>query len=386
MLHALSHSRLLRSPSPRVCGVPTALHAGPWRTALQRWRARAVPQDGVLSARGLVLREMARESFENATCCSSLAAYHHITISHCLTFTVLPHSPLPHASLQHSFPLAPTHLVLFSHATAQGLPTCCWRGCSATTSPARSTCCPPSPATSPHSPRHHHSPPSSSRRSSRQPHVPAATLNAASPAAAPSPDHAAACVARLSSPADSAQQPVQSASAAASPAVQSWQIMYDVSEPSHSVTWLFLSRTVLHAAPSPRLPSPFITHVPSFPAVMCHSHSHPSLSSPKRFPSMHLSIPTTPVPPQHQDAGVYRISPMPPALPASHLPVQPLGCVDEGAGACRHGACMHSREPGDASSSSSSSGQGQGGMEGSRERRAGVGSGAHRGRNGWAHG
>ncbi|CAI5971047.1 unnamed protein product [Closterium sp. NIES-64] len=30
-------------------------------------------------------------------------------------------------------------LVLFTHATPQGLPTCCWRGCSATTSPARST-------------------------------------------------------------------------------------------------------------------------------------------------------------------------------------------------------------------------------------------------------
>ncbi|CAI5972491.1 unnamed protein product [Closterium sp. NIES-64] len=71
---------------------------------------------------------------------------------------------------------------------------------------------------SPHSPRHHHSPPSSSRRSSRPPPVPAATLNAASPAAAPSPDDAAACMARLSSPADSAQQPVQSASAAASSA------------------------------------------------------------------------------------------------------------------------------------------------------------------------
>ncbi|CAI5518252.1 unnamed protein product, partial [Closterium sp. Naga37s-1] len=146
---------------------------------------------------------------------------------------------------------------------------------------------------SPHSPRHHHSPPSSSRRSSRQPHVPAATLNAASPAAAPSPDHAAACVARLSSPADSAQQPVQSASAAASPASAELADHMCLLVHINGMAWLADVST------------------PCCPASLV---PHPMFLEPLLFqPTIH----------QHQDAGVYRISPCPPPYPPAPASAAP---------------------------------------------------------------
>ncbi|CAI5963300.1 unnamed protein product [Closterium sp. NIES-65] len=193
---------------------------------------------------------------------------------------------------------------------------------------------------SPHSPRHHHSPPSSSCRSSRQPPVPAATLNAASPAAAPSSDHAAACVARLSSPADSAQQPVQSARAAASSAsaeladhmcllvhINGMAWLADVSTPCCPSSLLphpmflepLLFQPAIHQA-GPSFPSPPISiHYtrPSIPCcdVMCDSHSHPFSLLTQAFPLHATSLSHHPSPPQHQDAGVYRISPCAPPHP-----------------------------------------------------------------------
>ncbi|CAI5963327.1 unnamed protein product [Closterium sp. NIES-65] len=165
---------------------------------------------------------------------------------------------------------------------------------------------------SPHSPRHHHSPPSSSCRSSRQPPVPAATLNAASPAAAPSSDHAAACVARLSSPADSAQQPVQSARAAASSASAELADHMCLLVHINGMAWL--------ADAGPSFPSPPISiHYtrPSIPCcdVMCDSHSHPFSLLTQAFPLHATSLSHHPSPPQHQDAGVYRISPCAPPHP-----------------------------------------------------------------------
>ncbi|CAI5523056.1 unnamed protein product [Closterium sp. Naga37s-1] len=193
---------------------------------------------------------------------------------------------------------------------------------------------------SPHSPRHHHSPPSSSCRSSRQPPVLAATLNAASPAAAPSSDHAAACVARLSSPADSAQQPVQSARAAASSAsaeladhmcllvhINGMAWLADVSTPCCPSSLLphpmflepLLFQPAIHQA-GPSFPSPPISiHYtrPSIPCcdVMCDSHSHPFYLLTQAFPLHATSLSHHPSPPQHQDAGVYRISPCAPPHP-----------------------------------------------------------------------
>ncbi|CAI5993757.1 unnamed protein product [Closterium sp. NIES-64] len=201
---------------------------------------------------------------------------------------------------------------------------------------------------SPHSPRHHHSPPSSSCRSSRQPPVLAATLNAASPAAAPSSDHAAACVARLSSPADSAQQPVQSARAAASSAsaeladhmcllvhINGMAWLADVSTPCCPSSLLphpmflepLLFQPAIHQA-GPSFPSPPISiHYtrPSIPCcdVMCDSHSHPFSLLTQAFPLHATSLSHHPSPPQHQDAGVYRISPCAPPHPPAPASAAP---------------------------------------------------------------
>ncbi|CAI5518248.1 unnamed protein product [Closterium sp. Naga37s-1] len=190
--------------------------------------------------------------------------------------------------------------------------------CSATTSPARSTCCPPSSCHSPHSPRHHHSPPSSSRRSSRQPHVPAATLNAASPAAAPSPDHAAACVARLSSPAASAQQPVQSASAAASPA--SAELADHVRRECvccvhiNGMAWLADVST-------PCCPASLVPHPMFLEPLLFQPTIHQARRS---FPSPPISIHyTRPFIPCCDDAGVVPHIPMPPPYPPAPASAAP---------------------------------------------------------------
>ncbi|CAI5488468.1 unnamed protein product, partial [Closterium sp. Naga37s-1] len=145
---------------------------------------------------------------------------------------------------------------------------------------------------SPHSPPRHHSP-ASSRRSSRPPPAPAATFNAASPAAAPSPDHAAACVTRLSSPADSAQQPVQSASAAASSA--------SAELPDHMCLLVHINGMAwLADVSTPCCPSSLLPH--------------PMFLEPLLFqPGIH----------QHQDAGVYRISPCPPPHPPAPASAAP---------------------------------------------------------------
>ncbi|CAI7841844.1 unnamed protein product, partial [Closterium sp. NIES-54] len=315
-------------PSPCVCGVPTALHAGPWRTALQRWaRARCTAGWCALSAGARASRN-GEGVFENATCCSSLAAYHHIPLPH-------PQRPASLTSLARQLatllPACTDALVLFSHATLQGL-SGAFKAVQSTTGPRKLTPIqspflpnPPSPTCSvqglqsnvlfawvlrhhlacqvdllpalschsPHSPRHHHSPPSSSCRSSRQPPVPAATLNAASPAAAPSPDHAAACVVRLSSPADSAQQPVQSASAAASSA--SAELADHMCLLVHINGMAWLADVSTPCCPTSLLP-------------------HPMFLEPLLFqPGIH----------QHQDAGVYRISPCPPPHPPAPASAAP---------------------------------------------------------------
>ncbi|CAI5962808.1 unnamed protein product [Closterium sp. NIES-65] len=224
---------------------------------------------------------------------------------------------------------------------------------------------------SPHSPRHHHSPPSSSCRSSRQPPVPAATLNAASPAAAPSSDHAAACVARLSSPADSAQQPVQSARAAASSAsaeladhmcllvhINGMAWLADVSTPCCPSSLLphpmflepLLFQPAIHQA-GPSFPSPPISiHYtrPSIPCcdVMCDSHSHPFSLLTQAFPLHATSLSHHPSPPTAPGRGGVRHIPMP-SPTRQHLPVQPLGCMDEVRGLSAGGEAHSDSDPDD---------------------------------------
>ncbi|CAI5949566.1 unnamed protein product [Closterium sp. NIES-64] len=178
---------------------------------------------------------------------------------------------------------------------------------------------------SPHSPRHHHSPPSSSRRSSRPPPVPAATLNAASPAAAPSPDDAAACVARLSSPADSAQQPVQSASAAASSASAELADHMCLLVHINGMAWLADVST-------PCCPSSLVPHPMFLEPLLFQPGIHQARRS---FPSPPISIyytrPSIPCC-DHQDAGVYRISPCAPPHPPAPGMAAPWG-HGRGAGA-----------------------------------------------------